>query len=613
MSGDSKKRKSPPLNLGSDHGMEQQSFGGPPEIGSHEIIKSVLIGEGTFGKVYRGRCREKDVAIKVLHKQQMDAKTLANFRKEVAIASKIFHPNIVLFMGACTEEGNMMIVTELLPKGDLQKLLSDQSVTLSLYTRMKMANDAALAMTWLHGSNPIIIHRDLKTQNLLLDEHYRIKVCDFGLSEFRDRQHKTLKDGKDGAKGTPLWMAPEVLLGREFNEKADVYSFGIVLWEILTRQEPFTEFTQFTQFRQAVCISNVRPHVPDDTDLVLKRLIEACWQKEPSPRPSFPEIVDKFRTILVESAIQDPTGREFWKTYFCQRDTGNPSMENFREVVSWDDFWTAFLQFVEKCNRNAQQQQQQQRLQQQQQAQVPLPPQPTWQNLMDASEWQLQEYASRGASQYQHAAQEFRRRQPPSQSMELDPTESDLNMRCLRALLAEQPKAQGITTSTSEEGIVSVEKFGKILQLFGPIRDSTGRVTLLNKVTSLLRKPWFHGDLSTQDAVARLTPQRVGTFLVRFSSSQPGCYTISKVAEPNTINHQRVIFSQGNGYIINNKSYSSLEHLIDAATNELQVLESCPGSPYAQIFAHSKGSYYVPFRTSGYVQSSSGQFFLQRN
>ena len=99
-----------------------------------------------------------------------------------------------------------------------------------------MARDAAKGMAWLHGSNPVFIHRDLKTSNLLVGEDWNIKICDFGLSQIKKRGEHYLRDGMEGAKGTPLWMSPEVMSGEHFNEKADIYSFGIVLWEILTRK-----------------------------------------------------------------------------------------------------------------------------------------------------------------------------------------------------------------------------------------------------------------------------------------------------------------------------------------------------------------------------------------
>jgi len=536
---------------------------GPPEIQSSEIMKSEKIGEGAFGIVYRGQCRAKTVAIKVLRKQKMQPQELAKFRMEVAIASKIYHPNIVLFMGACTEEGEMAIVTEFLPKGDLRSLLSVSRDTLSLYTRMNMANDCALAMNWLHGSNPKIIHRDLKTPNLLVDKHYRIKVCDFGLAEFRDRQLETWKD-EQNPRGTPLWMAPEVLLRRNFNEKADVYSFGLMLWEILTGQLPLIEFENYTlnQFVEVLCRDKIRPVIPDDTNLLLKQLIEDCWQHEPTLRPSFPQIVDRFRTILIQSAIQDPTGQEFWQTSF-QYDTGNAAISNLKKVVSWDQFWTAFLRFEENCNRNAQKRLQQQQ-QQQQQHQVPLPPSV---QDMNPNALQLQDLVSLGANRPQLAP---RGNQDAPRGNQDAPQET--KMRCLQALLAEKQKEPGITTSKNEDGEVHIEKFGRILQWFRPIVDSTGRLTLLDKVTLLLSKPWFHGDLSTEDASARLSSQQVETFLVRFSSSQPGCYTISKVGSDKIL-HQRV---------------SPFEQLIEA-TNKWE--KSCPGSPYTKLFSPTKSEY----------------------
>lgn len=106
-----------------------------------------MLGDGSFGTVYQGRARAKDVAVKMLHKQDLDTKTLNAFRKEVEILSQIYHPNIVLFMGACTIPGSMCIVTELLGR-DMESLLQDKNMILPLYLRMKMAKDAALGMAW---------------------------------------------------------------------------------------------------------------------------------------------------------------------------------------------------------------------------------------------------------------------------------------------------------------------------------------------------------------------------------------------------------------------------------------------------------------------------------
>jgi hypothetical protein len=131
-----------PLHL---HGQEfSGDQSGPPEIRPEEIILEELIGSGSFGKVYRGRCREKAVAVKILHKQQFDPQTLATFRKEVYFMSKIYHPNICLFMGAVTIAGKLMIVTELVPKGNLEVLLHNDKINLPLALRVRSMFDVWL-------------------------------------------------------------------------------------------------------------------------------------------------------------------------------------------------------------------------------------------------------------------------------------------------------------------------------------------------------------------------------------------------------------------------------------------------------------------------------------
>eukprot|EP01103_Thecamoeba_quadrilineata_P001586 TRINITY_DN1142_c0_g1_i2.p1 TRINITY_DN1142_c0_g1~~TRINITY_DN1142_c0_g1_i2.p1 ORF type:complete len:398 (-),score=42.82 TRINITY_DN1142_c0_g1_i2:632-1795(-) len=291
------------------------TFSGPPQINPHEIELGDKLAEGCFGSVYVGRCRATDVAIKVPKKQEMSPEQLEAFCKEVEIMSNIYAPNITLFMGACTIPGKIMMVTELL-EGDFETLLRDKKSSISLYDRMCMVKDAAQGVSWLHGSN--IIHRDLKTSNLLYDKAKRVKVCDFGFSQLFQRGKNLIDD--EGAKGTPLYMAPEVMLGDEFNEKADVYSFGIVLWEALTRLEPFTHHSDFDQFVEAVAIKNERPLIPNDCPPGLRKLITRCWAPSPSMRPSFPEIVESVEKIIVECAVDDPTGRLLWLTYFYRKD-----------------------------------------------------------------------------------------------------------------------------------------------------------------------------------------------------------------------------------------------------------------------------------------------------
>jgi serine/threonine protein kinase len=136
-----------------------------PEIASDEVQLLEVLGDGSYGTVYKGMCRQKWVAIKVLREKiaqgLSNPDTRESFRHEIRVLSKIYHPNVCLFMGACTEPGRLMIVSELM-KQDVDTLLADASVDLSMLQRMRIAKGAALGVLWLHSSNPQIIHRDLK-------------------------------------------------------------------------------------------------------------------------------------------------------------------------------------------------------------------------------------------------------------------------------------------------------------------------------------------------------------------------------------------------------------------------------------------------------------------
>lgn len=316
---------------------EAKGFSGP-EIPPEEIkLIEPPLGEGCFGKVYKALCFAEKVAVKVPLMQELDDDEIEALRSEVELMSAKPHANIVLFMGACTQPGQFRIVTELMD-GDLEHLLQDSKTPLSLYDRMMMAKDAALGMNWLHCVSPPIIHRDLKSANLLVkkrDDRYVVKVCDFGLAALKPKTQKTLRDGKDGAKGTPLYMPPEVMMGKPFNEKADVYSYGIVLWEILTKQDPFPHHSDYDVFVDAVCRKGERPPIPPDTLPLLKKLVERCWDRNPKKRPSFTEICGALDQILIQCAVSDTEGQRFWKEFFVSE-----------HKVSWSHFHKAFYKFL---------------------------------------------------------------------------------------------------------------------------------------------------------------------------------------------------------------------------------------------------------------------------
>jgi len=288
------------------------------------------LGGGAYGKVYRGFCRGKHVAVKVPVKQNMTENELQSFRHEVEIMRHIFHPNVVLFLGACTQPNKIMIVTELM-KTDLERLIhhNPEAGKYSLVHRLKMAKDAALGMNWLHGICKII-HRDLKCANLLVDSNLTVKVTDFGFAE-NLKSDRYLLD-KKGPKGTALYMAPEVMRQEEFNEKADVYSFGLILYELVSGEELFPQYEELDPFFQAICIDHERPTPPPHTPLSVSTLMKRCWSPDPAHRPSFEEIFRALDEILIEVAITDPIARNFWRTHFYSPKKG------LQEEVAWPEF-----------------------------------------------------------------------------------------------------------------------------------------------------------------------------------------------------------------------------------------------------------------------------------
>ncbi|EYU38986.1 hypothetical protein MIMGU_mgv1a0029381mg, partial [Erythranthe guttata] len=190
------------------------------------------VGQGSFAVVYRGIWNGSDVAVKVYYGNQYTEQVLLDYRKEIDIMRRLRHPNVLLFMGAvCTDE-KLAIVTEYLTRGSLFKALHKNNQSLDIRRRLKMAIDVARGMNYLHHRNPPIVHRDLKSSNLLVDKSWTVKVGDFGLSKLKCATFLTAKSGR----GTPQWMAPEVLRNEPSTEKSDVFSYGVILWELMTQR-----------------------------------------------------------------------------------------------------------------------------------------------------------------------------------------------------------------------------------------------------------------------------------------------------------------------------------------------------------------------------------------
>ncbi|CAF2114014.1 unnamed protein product [Brassica oleracea] len=244
--------------------------------------------QGAFGKLYRGTYNGDDVAIKILERPENDPEKAQlmgqQFQQEVMMLATLKHANIVRFIGACRRSMVWCIVTEYAKGGSLRQFLTKrQNRAVPLKLAVKQALDVATGMAYVHGLG--YIHRDLKSDNLLISADRSIKIADFGVARI---EVKT--EGMTPETGTYRWMAPEMIQHRPYTQKVDVYSFGIVLWELLTGMVPFQNMTA-VQAAFAVVNRGVRPSIPDDCLPVLRNILTRCWDADPEVRPPFTEIV----------------------------------------------------------------------------------------------------------------------------------------------------------------------------------------------------------------------------------------------------------------------------------------------------------------------------------
>ncbi|KAI9122931.1 hypothetical protein K1719_005820 [Acacia pycnantha] len=274
------------------------------EILWEDLTIGEQIGQGSCGTVYHALWYGSDVAVKVFSKQEYSDDVIMSFRQEVSVMKRLRHPNVLLFMGAVTSPQRLCIVTEFLPRGSLFRLLQRKTPKLDWRRRAHMALDIARGVNYLHHCSPPIIHRDLKSSNLLVDRNWTVKVGDFGLSRLKHETYLTTKTGK----GTPQWMAPEVLRNEPSDEKSDVYSFGVILWELTTEKIPW-ETLNSMQVIGAVGFMNQRLEIPKDVDPKWAAIIESCWHSDPACRPTLQELLERLRELHRRYALQFQAAR----------------------------------------------------------------------------------------------------------------------------------------------------------------------------------------------------------------------------------------------------------------------------------------------------------------
>ena len=278
----------------------------PPVVLHHDLRFEKLIGTGGFGDVWRGKYipTDQDVAIKKLHEKEWTAAV----RHEIRIQSLMHHKYVLGLIGY-TETTPLCIVTEFVPNGSLFEALHGRESAVKLTQTDLSIIAMAIAVGMEHVHSLHVIHRDLKSLNILLDKRHQPKIADFGISLFFEQVAMMAKKSF----GTASCMAPEEHRNEVISTAVDVYSYGVMLWEMLTRGIPF-EGRDPVQIIYAVAMKGERPTIPEGTPSALEALIERCWAQDPKDRPTFSEIVD----IWMDGDVMFPgTVRSSFRNYFA--------------------------------------------------------------------------------------------------------------------------------------------------------------------------------------------------------------------------------------------------------------------------------------------------------
>lgn len=288
------------------------------------IVK--VIGEGSFGRVYLAAWHETNVAVKVLLDNSitesqaatlsLSSPILQKLEAEGSLLASLRHPNIVNFMGVCTFPP--AIVTEYCPRGSLTDVLrlaknnTEFAQYLTWPRRIAMLTDAASGMLFLHKHRPPIVHRDLKSPNLLVTDHFKVQISDFNLSKIIDEATATSaaqQTSNNSGANNPRWMAVECLSGGKATEASDVFSFGVIMWEMMTFSIPWTGYTNPWIIVRTICDGG-RLEIPSKDNVAggadsknyrgydsYVALMEKCWAQQAADRPDFSAVVAALKRL----------------------------------------------------------------------------------------------------------------------------------------------------------------------------------------------------------------------------------------------------------------------------------------------------------------------------
>lgn len=295
--------------------------GDPTEVKFSEIQVQEIIGVGGFGKVFRGMWNGEEVAIKAARQnpEESISVTIENVRQEAKLFWLLNHENIAALKGVCLKEPNFCLVMEYAAGGSLNRVLSGGR-RIPPDILLDWAMQIARGMQYLHEEAPLsLIHRDLKSSNILLKEKIHenilsektLKITDFGLAR------EVCKTTRMSAAGTYAWMAPEVIKVSKFSKNSDVWSYGVVLWELLTGETPYKGIDALG-VAYGVAVNKLTLPIPSTCPTLFSQLMADCWHQEPHGRPTFAQILERLEEIASSSFMTTPqdsfhTMQEDWR------------------------------------------------------------------------------------------------------------------------------------------------------------------------------------------------------------------------------------------------------------------------------------------------------------
>eukprot|EP00002_Diphylleia_rotans_P011084 TRINITY_DN2198_c0_g1_i3.p1 TRINITY_DN2198_c0_g1~~TRINITY_DN2198_c0_g1_i3.p1 ORF type:complete len:2302 (+),score=332.17 TRINITY_DN2198_c0_g1_i3:87-6992(+) len=263
-------------------------------VSMKDIELHELLGIGTIAECYLGEWRGTLVVVKKLLQQRLEKMAAEKLSESLSTLSQLRHPNILLYMGTCAEHANIAILVEYLKNGSLHDYLGAHPL-LAMSIKIRLMGDIFKGLSFLHASNPPVIHGNLKSKNIMLDEYLNAKIGDFLLYDVANTQDQN-RSGFE-------WLAPEQIQRGVSSTKADIYSLGIVIWEILTQRRPYDEYeNKFAVMIQTIQ-GRARPTIPSDTTAAFRVVMEKCWAHDESLRPSMDEIMRMLSGYLTDSSI----------------------------------------------------------------------------------------------------------------------------------------------------------------------------------------------------------------------------------------------------------------------------------------------------------------------